>query len=387
MNDRSRTLSSTIESSLDMLKAMFGRPGSNGAAPDEARALPPVRIRVVGIGGAGGNAVSRMAESAVPGVEYLALNTDEQALRRIDTFQTLALGPNTTGGMGSGGNPDKGRRAARESGEDVARLLQGSDMVFVTAGMGGGTGTGAASFVAETARKQGALTVGVVTTPFGFEGPRRREVADYGVSQLADKVDTLITVDNDRLLSALGGEISLEAAFAKADAVLKQGVLGIAEIVTLPGLVNVDFADVKAIMAGGGTSFMAIGEGRGKQAAADAASSALSNPLFDAPLSGATGLLLNVKGGQDLALGEVHEVAAAIEAAASPRANVIFGVVHEPGWKRRVALTLVATGVSAQDVTRSATEPAVLPRPEFARANGHSNGHAPGLVASTERLV
>ena len=319
-----------------------------------------VRVKVVGIGGAGGNAVSRMARRGELGLEFLAINTDVQALGRIDNFPTFAIGPGTTGGMGSGGDPDVGRKALRESQEQVAQLLDGSDMVFITAGMGGGTGTGAAPLIAEMARKQGALTVGVVTRPFSFEGSRRRELSDRGIRMLQQKVDTLITVDNDRLLSSLDGKLSLDDAFNMADEVLRQGVEGITEIIAIPGLINVDFADVKAIMTNGGPSFMAVGHGRGSSAAADAVRAALSNPLFEAPLEGCTGILLNMKGGKDLALGQVHEVAEMVRDASRARAHVVFGVVNDSRWKKRVSITLVATraGEKTRGAKASRREPA-----------------------------
>jgi cell division protein FtsZ len=311
--------------------------------------VPPngdVRVKVVGIGGAGGNAVSRMASAGLRGVEFLAVNTDVQALRRIKGVPTLAIGPTTTSGMGSGGNPDLGRKATRESHDQVGKLLEGSEMVFVTAGMGGGTGTGAAPLIADIARRQGALTVGVVTRPFSFEGDNRAAVADRGLRQLQQKVDTLITVENDRLLSSLDGEMSLERGFRVADEVLRQGVQGISEIITVPGTINVDFADVKSIMTNGGPSFMALGEGKGRTAATDAVEAALANPLFDAPIEGAAGILFNIKGGGDLSIGQVHEVAGIIKDASKTQAQVIFGVVQDPRWQKRVQITLVATGIT-----------------------------------------
>ena len=327
---------------------MFNRWFSNSrnADPRAAAALPGVGIRVVGVGGGGGNAVRRMADGGLRGVDFLVLNTDVQALRSFRTIPTFAIGPTATNGMGSGGRPDIGRRAMRESRAQVSKLLQKSDMVFVAAGLGGGTGTGAASLVADIARKQGALTVGVVTLPFGFEGPRRREYAEDGLSQLRQKVDTLIVVENDRLLASLNGKIELEQAFRLADETLRQGVQGVSDIVTLDGLINVDFADVKSVMTGGGDAFMALGVGEGPDAATQAARSALENPLFDAPLEGATGVLFNVMGGPDLTLGQVHEVADIIKSAASPDANVVFGVVQDRRMKRTVHVTLVGTGVN-----------------------------------------
>ena len=315
----------------------------------QAASKSKVVVKVVGVGGAGGNAVLRMAENRLSGPQFLAINTDVQALSRLKAVSTVAIGPNSTGGMGSGGKADVGRKAMRESYDQVAQLLEGSDMVFVTAGMGGGTGTGAAPIVAEMARKLGALTVGVVASPFSFEGKFRREVADRGLHQLEQKVDTLITVENDRLLSSLDGKLSLEKAFGLADEVLRQGVQGIAEIITVPGLINVDFADVKAVMGNGGPSFMALGEGKGKDAANEAVMSAISNPMFDAPLEGSSGILFNIKGGKDLTLGQVHQAAGVIKDAGRSEANVIFGVVQDRKWKKRVTITLVATGVTARD--------------------------------------
>ena len=350
-----------------------------------------VRIKVVGVGGAGGNAVYRMASSGLDGLEYLAVNTDTQALGPVGRMPTFAIGPQTTSGMGSGGNPDVGRKAVRESQEQVAQLLDGADMVFITAGMGGGTGTGAAPAIADQARTHGALTVAVVTCPFSFEGPRRRKVADVGLEQLRQKVDTLITVDNDRLLTSLGGKVSLDKAFRLADEVLRQGVEGISEIITVPGLINVDFADVKTVIENGGPSFMALGEGKGRSAAQDAAQAALSNPLFEAPLEGATGVLFNVKGGRDLALGQVHQVAAIIQKASSPRANVVFGVVQDGKWKKRVTITVVGTGLGqtlghpAPPVGTGAVAPAEADGDS--KRNLAANGHSRSGLAIGRRLL
>ena len=308
-----------------------------------------VRVKVVGVGGAGGNAVARMASAGLRGVEFLAVNTDVQALRRVKDVPTYAIGPMTTGGMGSGGNPDLGRKAVRENQEHIGELLEGSDMVFVTAGMGGGTGTGAAPIVAEIARRKGALTVGVVTRPFSFEGQSRMAAADKGLKQLGPKVDTLITVENDRLLTSLDGEMSLERGFRIADEVLRQGVEGISEIITVPGTINVDFADVKSVMMKRGISFMAMGEGKGRTASTDAVKAALANPLFTAPIEGARGILFNVRGGRDLSIGQVQEIAGMIEGASKSQAQVVFGVVQDPRWNKRVRVTLVATGIPPRE--------------------------------------
>ena len=325
-----------------------------------------VKIKVVGVGGAGGNAVQRMAEEKIEGAELLAVNTDVQALRRLKKVETLAIGQLATGGMGSGGNPEMGRKAVRESQDQVAQMLEGADLVFVAAGMGGGTGTGAAAIVAEIAKKQGALTVAVATLPFDFEGGARREAGARGLKMLGQKADTLITVDNDRLAASMDVKLSLDKAFKLADEVLRQGVQGITELVTLPGLVNVDFADVKSVIAGGGPSFMALGQGRGKSAARDAASAAISNPLFDAPLCGASGVLFNVKGGRDLTLGQVHEVAGIIRDSTRTSTRVVFGVAQKPWWRRRVEVTLVATGVSEPADDLADMLPFELPEPAAA---------------------
>ncbi|MDP6455332.1 MAG: cell division protein FtsZ [SAR202 cluster bacterium] len=315
--------------------------------PDGATAQ--VNIKVVGVGGGGGNAALRMADGKMHGVKFLALNTDLQALRMCKSMPTFAIGPGTTHGLGSGGQPETGRKAIRESQQQVKELLKDADMVFVTAGMGGGTGTGAASIVADMARKNGALTVGVVTLPFSFEGPRRRKIAENGLRQLKAKVDTLITIDNDRLLPSLNGDVRMDKAFELADRVLRQGVQGISDIITIPGLINVDFADVKAVMGNGGAAFMAMGEGKGRDGAIQAAESALSNPLFGGSMDGAKGILFNVMGGSDLTLGQVHEVADLIRQASNPGANVIFGLVQDKRMKKRVSITLVATGISRED--------------------------------------
>ena len=352
-----------------------------------------IGIRVVGVGGGGGNAVRRMVRGNMAGVQYLILNTDIQALRGFDRVPTFAIGPKATGGMGSGGQPAVGRKAMRESQKDVAKLLEGADMVFVAVGMGGGTGTGAASLVADQARKAGALTVGVATLPFGFEGPRRRENAEEGLKTFRQKVDTLIVVENDRLLPALDGKIELERAFKLADEVLHQGVRGISDIITMNGMINVDFADVKAIMSDGGSAFMAMGSGHGRDAAAQAAQSALSNPLFDMPLEGAKGILLNIMGGPDLSLGEVHQVAEIIKDAASADANVIFGVVQDRQMKKRVSLTLVGTGVrhrGAFEVPEDSDDVSLAPGLAAGGTVPVSipvNGHAPVPVMNMKPLL
>lgn len=354
-----------------------------------------VRVKVVGVGGAGGNAVNRMVDAGLRGVEFLAVNTDVQALRRVKDVPTFGIGPETTAGMGSGGNPDLGRRAMRESHDQIDQLLEGSDMVFVTAGMGGGTGTGSAPLVADIARKHGALTVAVVTRPFAFEGHSRTTIADRGLKQLRQKVDTLITIENDRLLSSLDGEVSLDHGFRVADEVLRQGVQGISEIITVPGVINVDFADVRTIMTNRGSSFMALGEGSGRTAAEDAVHSALANPLFTGPVEGAKGILFNVRGGQDLTIGQVHHVARIIEDASKTQAHVIFGVVQDPKWRGRVRVTLVATGIpdtapqedpgSGADQTVS-TMP-VSPPGQLPTARSYQNGHERSAIPDSRPMT
>ncbi len=368
------------------------RKAASNTFPSQIERALGIGIRVVGVGGGGGNAVRRMVKGNMAGVRYLVLNTDIQALRGFDSVPTFAIGPNTTGGMGSGGQPSIGRKAMRESQKDVSKLFEGADMVFVAVGMGGGTGTGAASLVADIARKRGALTVGVATLPFGFEGPRRRENAEEGLNTLRQKVDTLIVVENDRLLPALDGKIELERAFKLADEVLHQGVRGISDIITLNGMINVDFADVKAIMSDGGAAFMAMGAGQGNNAAEQAAQAALSNPLFDMPLEGAKGILLNIMGGPDLTLGEVHQVAEIIKDAASADANVIFGVVQDKRMKRKVSLTLVGTGIEHAGTLRNlmadneiSSAPGVASS-EATLVGANANGHAPVPVMNMKPM-
>ena len=375
----------------DIIKALnFGAASQNGTSAHHAPS--DIKVKIVGVGGAGGNAVSRMVGAGLTQVESLVLNTDIQALENLKSVPSLALGPQTVKGMGSGGRPEVGRRAVRESRKHIADLLDGSDMVFITAGMGGGTGTGASATVADIARKQGALTVGVVTLPFSFEGTRRREVAEQGISSLSHKVDTLIVVENDRLLPSLKGKVSLERAFQAADEVLRQGVKGISDIITIPGMINVDFADVRSVMAGGGAAFMAYGEGKGKWAAIEAARSALANPLFNAPLEGASGILLNVTGGKDLTLGQVHEVAGIIRKAAKSDANVIFGVVQERQMKKRVGITLIGTGIGSNahpEETEDRESSVTLSDAEINRLINPPtrNGHAQAALTHTARLL
>jgi cell division protein FtsZ len=302
------------------------------------------QIKVIGVGGGGSNAVNRMIQAGVKGVDFIAVNTDAQALLHSEAPTRIRIGDKLTKGLGSGGNPDVGRRAADESGEELFEVLKGADMVFITAGMGGGTGTGASPVVAQISREIGALTVGVVTKPFTFEGTRRRLSAEEGISGLREQVDTLITIPNDRLLQIADKKTTLHEAFRIADDVLRQGIQGISDLITEPGLINLDFADVKSIMQVAGSALMAIGRGTGDNRCIDAARQAIESPLLEISIEGAKGVLFNVTGGPDLGMLEVHEAASVIQQAADPEANIIFGAVIDPEMGSDVKITLIATG-------------------------------------------
>jgi cell division protein FtsZ len=301
-------------------------------------------LRVVGVGGAGVNAVNRMVEAEVEGVEFLAINTDLQSLQLSAAHETLHIGDGITRGLGSGSDPELGRRAARDEYDRVKAILRGSDMVFIAAGAGGGTGTGAAPVVAQIARELGALTVGIVTRPFQFEGSRRQEQAEAGIATLAEEVDTLIVVPNNRLLSVLDRGVSMVEAFRVADDVLRQGVQGISDLVTLPGLINLDFADVRTIMADAGNALLGIGMGTGDRRAVDAAEQAVASPLLETSMDGARSILLSITGGKDISLWEVNEAAKAVAEAAHPDANIIFGAMVDEKLDDQVWVTVVATG-------------------------------------------
>jgi cell division protein FtsZ len=309
-------------------------------------------IKVVGVGGGGSNAVNRMINAGVKGVDFVAINTDLQALSLSKAPECIQIGAQLTKGLGAGANPEVGQKAAEESRELIVKALRGADMVFITAGMGGGTGTGAAPVVAGVAREQGALTVGVVTRPFTFEGRRRREVADKGVAELRTQVDTLITIPNDRLLQVVEKKTSILEAFRLADDILRQGVQGISDLVTVPGLINLDFADVRTIMSDTGTALMGIGVASGETRATDAARAAISSPLLETSIQGARGVLLNITGGMDLGLFEVNEAAEIVAAAADPEANIIFGAVIDEALKEEVRVTVIATGFDARQPAR-----------------------------------
>jgi cell division protein FtsZ len=313
-----------------------------------AQVRPPnsyANIKVVGVGGGGTNAVNRMIEAGLTGVEFMAMNTDIQVLDLALAPTRLQLGDALTKGLGAGGNPEVGRNAAEESRQDIKKLLEGADMVFITAGMGGGTGTGAAPVVAEIARDTGALTVGVVTTPFAFEGPRRLRLAEEGISTLKQKVDTSIVIPNDRLLSVVERRAKLVDAFRMADDVLRQGVQGVSDIITIPGLINVDFADVKAIMTNAGTAIMGIGMASGDSRAVEAAEQAIASPLLEASIEGARGVLLNVSAGSDLTLDELTEAAYVVQRATDTEdAFIITGCVIDESLGEEVRVTVLATG-------------------------------------------
>jgi cell division protein FtsZ len=302
-------------------------------------------IKVVGVGGGGSNAVNRMVDAGLSGVEFIAANTDAQALLSVDSDVKVQMGADATRGLGAGANPEVGRNAAQESRDELKEVLKGADMVFITAGEGGGTGTGGAPIVAEVTKEDlGALTVGVVTRPFGFEGRRRAEQAHLGIEDLRDRVDTLIVIENDRLLQVVEKRTSIIEAFRMADDVLRQGVQGITDLITVPGIVNLDFADVRAIMTEAGSALMGIGTASGENRAAEAAHTAVSSPLLESSIEGATGILLNISGPADMGLFEVNEAAEVVTSAADQNANVIFGAVIDESLKDEVRVTVIATG-------------------------------------------
>jgi len=335
-------------------------PPAGGPPPQPAAYYPPPpealgspQLRVVGIGGAGVNAVNRMIEAEVAGVEFVAVNTDAQSLQQSDADHTLQIGADLTKGLGSGSDPERGRAAAMDDYDRIKAQLKGSDMVFITAGEGGGTGTGGAPVVARIARELGALTVGIVSKPFGFEGSRRAQAAEQGIEALAEEVDTLIVVPNNRLLSVLDKQTSMVEAFRVADDVLRQGVQGISDLITLPGLINLDFADVRTIMSEAGPALLGIGMGQGEKRAIDAAAQAVSSPLLETTLEGAKSILLSITGGGDLSLWEVNEAAQAVAEAAHPEANIIFGAMVDDKLEEQVWVTVVATGYGEKRAPRS----------------------------------
>ncbi|PIZ76126.1 cell division protein FtsZ [Candidatus Peregrinibacteria bacterium CG_4_10_14_0_2_um_filter_38_24] len=305
---------------------------------------PVANIKVIGVGGGGGNAINRMIKSGLKGVDFISVNTDAQALYHSDAPTKINIGKATTRGLGAGSNPDIGRQAAEESIDEIRDALEGSDMIFVTCGLGGGTGTGAAPAIANIAKEMGILTVAVVTKPFSFEGHKRKSQAEEGLENLKNKVDTLITIPNDKILSIIDKKTPLNDAFAVVDDVLRQGVQGIADLITVHGMINVDFADVKAVMENAGSALMGIGYGTGENRAEEAAKAAIESPLLELSIDGAKGILFNITGGNDLSMFEVDEAARVITEAADPEANIIFGAVINDSYTGEIKITVVATG-------------------------------------------
>jgi len=361
-------------------------------APRESQARGFTEVKIVGVGGGGSNAVNRMIETGVQGVEFIAVNTDNQALQMSAAVRKVPIGGRSAKGLGAGGDPDQGERAAEISRDALTDMLEGADMVFLTAGLGGGTGTGAAPVIADMARRARALTVAVVTLPFRFEGYQRRRAAEEGLARLRGNVDALIVIPNDRLLELGDRSTSMLEAFQMADDVLRHGVQGISDLVTMTGLINLDFADVKAVMQNAGTALMAVGEARGDGRAITAAQAAISSPLLDVSIEGARGVLLNVSGGPDMTLAEVTEAAETIQASVDPDANIYFGAVIHPRQQDDIRVTVIATGL--REANRSPAQPAARraalpvdppppPPPAYAeppRRESDPNAYRPGAT-------
>ena len=306
-------------------------------------------IKVIGVGGAGSNAINRMIESGIKNVEFIAVNTDKQALQYSKASTRIQIGEKITRGLGAGANPDIGCQAAEESKSEIAEVLRGADMVFVTAGMGGGTGTGAAPIVAATAKELGILTIGVVTKPFTFEGKKRLNQAERGIANIKDKVDTLVVIPNDKLLQIIDRKTSIVEAFKMADDILRQGVQGISDLISVPGLINLDFADVKTIMLNTGMAHMGIGRASGENRAEDAAKQAIQSPLLETTIEGARGVIINITGGNDLGLQEANTAAELVQRSVDPEANIIFGVVTDESLGDEIQITVIATGFEKEE--------------------------------------
>jgi cell division protein FtsZ len=346
------------------------------------------RIKVIGVGGGGSNAVNRMIASDIEGIEFWTMNTDAQALSHSDATRRIQLGQKLTRGLGAGGNPAIGQKAAEESREEIAMALEGADLVFITAGMGGGTGTGAARIVAEVAKEMGALTVGVVTRPFTFEGRRRTNQAEEGISGLQSQVDTLIIIPNDKLLQAINEQTPVQEAFRIADDVLRSGVQGISDIITIPGLINVDFADVRTVMADAGSALMGIGEGSGKSRAREAAIQAITSPLLESSIEGVRGVVLNITGGADMTLIEVNTAAETIYEVVDPNANIIFGAVIDPQMQGEMRITVIATGFTGE-ISEPVSRPrsgGASSRPAHIPIEQQIRKQPPGTSISTDSL-
>lgn len=340
------------------------------------------QIKVLGIGGGGSNAVNRMIETGIQGVEFVAINTDAQALMLSNAPTRIRIGDKLTKGLGSGSDPEIGRKAAEESSDEIYEVLQDADMVFLTAGMGGGTGTGAGPIIAQIAGEVGTLTIGVVTRPFSFEGSQRQQTAAQGIEQLKEQVDTLIVIPNDRLLEVADKRASLQDAFRMADDVLRQGIQGISELITVPGLINLDFADVRTIMSEGGAALMAVGRATGDERAAKAARAAISSALLDVTIDGARGILFNVRGGQDLSLFEVNEAAEIIRQTAHPDVNIIFGAVIDEQMEDEVQITVIATGFEGGVPRQRMRVPATV---VASRPAAHTPAPAPAAATAPVR--
>jgi len=337
-------------------------------------------IKVVGVGGGGCNAINRMIDDGIKGVEFIAINTDVQALMLCQASTRVRIGEKLTRGLGSGANPETGRKSAEESYTELTNALKGADMVFVTAGMGGGTGTGAAPIVAQIAKENGALTIGVVTRPFTFEGVKRTQSCELGLANLKEYVDTLIVIPNDRLLQLMDKHTSLQESFRIADKVLRQGIQGISELITVPGLINLDFADLRSIMSEGGAAMMAVGKASGDERACNAAKQAISSQLLETSIDGAHGILFNVTGGPNLTLFEVNEAAAMIRETAHPDANMIFGAVIDPAMGDEIRITIIATGLEGYGTPRRATA-----RSASHAAESKPDQHTAGEAAAPKR--
>lgn len=344
------------------------------------------RIKVIGVGGGGCNAVNRMIDEGLQGIEFIAVNTDGQALLQSKAATRVRVGDKVTRGLGAGGNPEIGRKSAEESADELYEVLKGSDMVFVTSGMGGGTGTGAAPIVAQIAKEVGALTIGVVTRPFTFEGSRRAQAAEAGIGKLKEHADTLIVIPNDRLLQMVDKRASLHDAFRLADDVLRQGIQGISELITVPGLINLDFADVRAIMSEGGAALMAVGRASGDERAREAAEKAISSQLLDITIDGARGILFNVTGGPSLTLFEVNQAAAIIKETAHPDVNLIFGAVVDPSLDDEVRITVIATGFDRAGVRTGFDRPVRLEDIPVSSSSTASVRARPAASTTPERL-
>jgi len=330
----------------ETLKKLFssGKKSTQNNVEITPEITPMAKIKVIGVGGGGSNAVNRMIKASLQGVEFIAVNTDAQALHYSDADNKINIGKSTTRGLGAGSDPTRGKQSAEESSEDIKSQLEGVDMVFITCGLGGGTGTGAAPVVADIAKEMGILTVGVVTKPFAFEGPRRNNHAEDGLIALKEKVDTLITIPNDRILSIIDKKTPITEAFTVVDDILRQGVQGISDLITVHGMINVDFADVKTVMEDAGSALMGIGYGSGEDRAVEAAKAAISSPLLEMDIDGAKGILFNITGGSDLSMFEVDEAARIITEAADPDATIIFGSVINENYTGEIKITVVATG-------------------------------------------